>query len=146
MDLHRAGLCHDDDGCDCGYCRSRRHQCDCCRAHHDRCCDRHDHCYYGLRDRCCCGCCCDEGCYDDCCYCDRHDPVHLHDVHRVQLACLRVQLIQFPNRQAARRRRQALDQQMQLPVLPAFQPLAHQPFLLALVQLLLALSAQGSSR
>ena len=140
--LHRAGLCHGDDGCDCDCCRTRRHQ-------HDRCCDLSycccDRCCCDLRDHCCCGC-----CYGDCC-CARHDRCYcdcylgsarLHDVLLAQLVCLRVRLIQFPNRQVPRHRRQVLDWQM----LPACQPLVLRPFLQALARLLSALSARGSSR
>ena len=61
----------------------------------------------------------------------------------VQLVCPHVRLIQFPNPQVAPHRRLALDRQMLAPVLLALLP---QPFLLALVQLLLALSARESSR
>ena len=140
--LHRAGLCHGDDDCGCGCCRTRRRQRDCCRARHDRCCDR---CCCDLRDHCYCGC-----CYGDCycahhdrCYCDCYsDSARLHDVLLAQLVCPRVRLIQFPNRQVPRRRRQALDWQLQ----PASQPLVHQLFLQALARLLSALSARGSSQ
>ena len=141
--LHRAGLCHGDDGCDCDCCRTHRHQCDCCHARRDHCCD---HCYCDHHGRCYCDCCCDADCYcdlrDRCC-CDCYlSSVRLHDELLAQLACLRVRLIQFPNRQVARHRRQALDQQM----LPAYQPLVLQPFLQALARPRSALSARGSSR
>ena len=144
--LHRVGLCHGDDGCDCGCFRIHRHQRDCYRVRHDRCCD---HCYFDLRDRCCCGC-----CYGDC-YCAHHDrcycdccsgSVRLHDVLLAQLVCPRVRLIQFPNRQVLRHRRQVLEQQVQMCALQAYLPLVLQPFLQVLGRLQSALSARGSSR
>jgi hypothetical protein len=102
--LHRVDLCHDVDGFGCdfgwGHLRLRHAENYCDDLDHDRCPD-----YGSVRDLDC-----DR-------YCDfGHDHfrdlnpmvAHLHDVHLVQLVCLRVLLIQFPSRQEARRLRQVL--------------------------------------
>ena len=112
VDLHRVDLCHDVDGCGCDYGLGHlrlhragnyfddlvRDRCPDCGLDRDLDCDHYcdlDRDHYFVR-------------YFD----QSRDPnqmyARLHDVRRVQLECLRVRLVRFPNRQEVHHLHQAL--------------------------------------